>query len=368
MLPTGCRRLFQAFDVRIPDITSHMNRRNFLEIVGVGIGAELTAGVFSLPCAANASALPGHVMTVLGPIAPDDLGRTLIHEHVMVDFIGADKIAPGRYDPEEVFLKALPHLRKVRSAGCDTLVDCTPSYLGRDPELLRRLSQASGLQMVTNTGIYGAAQDKYVPGFAYKESAAQLSARWVKEFEDGIPPSGIRPGIIKIGVDAGPLSEIDAKLVEAAAATHQRTGLTIASHTGDGVAAMAQIAALTSRHVHPSAFIWVHAQNEPDKNLHLRAAASGAWVEFDGISHATAAKHVDLVLAMKRAGHLGRVLLSQDSGWYHVGEPGGGDFRPYDFLFDGFLPLLCQAGISEQDVETLMVRNPRAVLTVPRHN
>jgi len=354
MVQIGCRRLFQAFDLRIPDITSRMNRRNFLEIVGVGLGAELSAGVFSLPCAANARALPGHVMTVLGPIAPGDLGQTLIHEHVMVDFIGAGKIARGRYNPEEVFLKALPRLCKVKSAGCD-------------PELLRRLSQASGLQIVTNTGFYGAAQDKYVPGFAYKESAAQLSARWIEEFENGIPPSGIRPGIIKIGVDAGPLSEIDAKLVEAAAATHQRTGLTIASHTGDGVAAMAQIAALTSRHVHPSAFIWVHAQNEPDKNLHLRAAGSAAWVEFDGISRATAAKHVDLVLTMKRAGHLDRVLLSQDSGWYHVGEPGGGDFRPYDFIFDGFLPLLRKAGISEQDVETLMVRNPRAVLTVPRH-
>jgi phosphotriesterase-related protein len=351
---------------KILDITSRMNRRNFLELAGVGLGIELGAGVLPHPCPANASARREQVMSVLGPIAPQRLGRTLMHEHVMVDFIGADRIAPGRYDTEEVFLKVLPHLRKVKSAGCDTLVDCTPSYIGRDPELLRRLSQTSGLQMVTNTGFYGAAQDKFVPGFAYTETTGQLAARWVKEFEDGIPPSGVRPGIIKIGVDAGPLSEIDAKLVAAAAVTHQQTSLTIASHTGDGVAAMAQIAALTSHGVHPSGFIWVHAQNEPDTSFHLRAAASGAWVEFDGISRATAQKHVELVLGMNRAGHLDRVLLSQDSGWYHVGEPGGGDFRPYDILFTEYLPLLRRAGISERDVETLMVRNPRAVLTLPR--
>jgi predicted metal-dependent phosphotriesterase family hydrolase len=305
----------------------------------------------------------GRAITVLGPIAPKQLGRTLIHEHIMVDFIGADAMRPARYDSEDVFLKALPYLRQVKSAGCNTLVDCTPAYIGRDPGLLRRLSQASGLQIVTNTGLYGAAHDKYVPKVAYAETAQQLAARWVKEFEDGIEPSGVRPGIIKIGVDSGPLSEIDAKLVKAAAITHQRTGLTIASHTGDGVAAMAQISSLKSHGVAPEGFVWVHAQNETDTRLHLRAAEAGAWVEFDGISSATAEKHVELVLRMKQAGYLSRVLLSQDSGWYHVGEPGGGDFHPYNFLFTEFLPLLGRQGVSEAETAALIVHNPRTVLT-----
>jgi phosphotriesterase-related protein len=282
----------------------------------------------------------------------------------MVDFVGAEAIRPGRYDSDKVFLKALPYLHQVKSAGCNTLVDCTPAYIGRDAGLLRRLSQASGLQIVTNTGLYGAVHGKYVPRFAYAETAEQLAKRWVKEFEDGIPPSGIRPGIIKIGVNSGPLSEIDIKLVRAAAIAHRQTGLTIASHTGDGIAAMAQISTLKSQRVVPESFIWVHAQNEPDNRLHLHAAEEGAWVEFDGISSATAQKHADLVLVMKNAGSLSRVLLSQDSGWYHVGEPGGGDFHPYDFLFTEFLPLLGQSGVSKKEIETLMVRNPRAVLTL----
>jgi phosphotriesterase-related protein len=335
-----------------------MNRRNFLELAAAG------AGVLRISLLAGTRARHDQAMTVTGPIALERLGRTLIHEHIMVDFIGADAIQPGRYDPEEVFQKALPHLRRVKSAGCNTLVDCTPAYIGRDAGLLRRLSQASGLQIVTNTGFYGAAQGKYVPRFAYAETAQQLAGRWVKEFKEGIQPSAVRPGIIKIGVNSGPLSEIDAKLVTAAALTHQQTGLTIASHTGDGVAAMAQISALNSHGVHPSGFIWVHAQIEPITSLRLRAAAAGAWVEFDGVSRATAQTHVELVLGMKRAGHLSRVLLSQDAGWYHVGEPGGGDFRPYDPLFTEFLPLLHRAGISEKEIETLLVRNPRAVLTL----
>lgn len=336
-----------------------MNRRNFLELAAASVGVLPISG---LP---RPKVQHGQAVTVLGPIAPERLGLTLIHEHVIVDFIGADAMSPGRYDPEEVFRIALPHLRRVKSAGCDTLVDCTPAYVGRDAGLLYRLSQASGLQIVTNTGFYGAAQNKYVPRFAYAETAQQLAVRWVKEFEDGIPPSGVRPGIIKIGVNSGPLSEMDAKLVKAAAIAHRRTGLTIASHTGDGVAAMAQISTLKSLGVAPASFIWVHAQNEADTRLHLRAAEAGAWVEFDGISSAAARKHVELVLAMKQAGYLSRVLLSQDSGWYHVGEPGGGSFRPYDFLFVEFLPLLRQAGVSATEIETIMIRNPRAVLTVP---
>jgi len=67
---------------------------------------------------------------------------------------------------------------------------------------------------------------------------------------------------------------------------------------------------------------------------------------------------------MKRVGHLGRVLISQDAGWYNVGEPGGGNFRGYDTLFTEFLPALRKAGASEDDIHTLLVRNPRQALTL----
>jgi phosphotriesterase-related protein len=102
---------------------------------------------------------------------------TLVHEHVLVDFVGADKVGRHRYDADEAFRVILPHLAALKQRGCRTLVECTPAYLGRDPVLLRRLSEKSGLYILTNTGYYGAANDKFVPAHAYEESAAQLAAR-----------------------------------------------------------------------------------------------------------------------------------------------------------------------------------------------
>jgi phosphotriesterase-related protein len=98
----------------------------------------------------------GVIMTVNGPIPANTTGITLEHEHILVDFIGADSINPARWDDQEVVLIALPFLRKVKESGCSTFIDCTPAYLGRDPELLKSLSSASGLNIITNTGLYGA--------------------------------------------------------------------------------------------------------------------------------------------------------------------------------------------------------------------
>jgi phosphotriesterase-related protein len=302
------------------------------------------------------------IHSVSGPIAPDRLGRTLMHEHVLVDFIGADRVSPTRYDQDDAFRTALPHLERVRKLGCATLVECTPAFLGRDPVLLRRLSVATGLTILTNTGYYGAASDKFVPAHAYAESAVHLADRWTQEAERGIDDTGIRPAFMKIGVDAGSLSPVDEKLVRAAALTHRRTGLPIASHTGDGVAAVAQLALLRSEGVWPSAFIWVHAQNERDREIHARLAKEGAWVEFDGISERQRELHVELVTTMRAKGLLGQVLISQDAGWYRVGEPGGGQFRGYDMLFEDFLPRLRAAGLTADDIEQLLVHNPHRAI------
>ena len=174
------------------------------------------------------------VVTVAGHLVRSDK----IHEHVLVDFVGAGEVGRHRYDVDEVFRTVLPHLQAVKERGARTLVECTPAWLGRDPALLRRLSEASGLHIVTNTGYYGAAQDKYLPAHAFVESAARLAERWTAEWRDGIEGTGIRPGFLKTGVDAGPLSAVDRKLITAAALCHGQTELRIHCHTGDGRAAM----------------------------------------------------------------------------------------------------------------------------------
>jgi len=332
-----------------------MNRRDFLRQAAVLASSAVRV---------RAEYSKGQVMTVLGLLSPSAMGTTLPHEHVLVDFIGAEQVSPARYDADEVFKTALPHLQRARDLGCKTFVDCTPAYIGRDPLILRRLAAETGLNILTNTGYYGAANDKYVPRGTYGESYNHLANRWIQESRTGIDQTGIKPGFIKIGVDSGPLSEIDRKIVRAAVVAHTATGLTIASHTGDSVAALEQLEVLKDHAISPSAWIWVHARKDPGSDALLRAAGEGAWIEFDSIGPGKISQNVELVLSMKRANLLNRVLISQDAGWYHVGEPGGGTFRPFDSLFVEFLPALKAAGLTEAEIRQLTVENPAKAFTI----
>src|SRR3954451_25263562 len=234
-----------------------MNRRDTLR---VGLAAGIM-GLARQPLRAEDE--KPRAMTVRGPIPPEELGPTLPHEHVLVDFMGAKDASRERYDAEEVYRIALPHLKRIREQGIRTLVDCTPAYLGRDPALLRRLSEASGLNILTPTGYYGASRGKFLPDHARIESAEELAARWLREWREGIEGTGIRPGFIKLGADAGPLPEGHRKLVCAAARTHLGSGLTIAAHSCDGVAALETLEILRKEGLAGSAFIWVHANTEP---------------------------------------------------------------------------------------------------------
>ena len=114
-----------------------MNRRDFLKATGA-------ACILSGKCGNGSTAEDsnGTVMSVLGAISPEEMGVTLAHEHVLVDFIGAEKVSRDRYDEDEAFEVVLPYLERVKKLGCRTFVGCTPAYIGRDPVLLKRLHLA----------------------------------------------------------------------------------------------------------------------------------------------------------------------------------------------------------------------------------
>ncbi|MEQ9443008.1 MAG: twin-arginine translocation signal domain-containing protein [Cyclobacteriaceae bacterium] len=335
------------------------SRRHFLKTASMAG----TASFLSLP----GSQLPPvtAIQTVQGSITPDQMGVTLAHEHVLVDFIGAHKVGPDRYDVDAVFEKVRPYLEAVKRLGCQTFVECTPNYLGRDVSLLQRLSEATGLHILTNTGLYGARNGIFLPDYVSRETPEQLAQRWTEEYQNGIEGTGIRPGFIKIGVNNGPLVDYDQKLVRAAALTHQETGLTIAVHTGDAAAAMEEIQIIQEAGVDPSAFIWVHAQGKGQEN-HVKAAKLGAWVELDGISEESYADHAQQVRALRDADLLHRVLVSCDAGWYHVGEPEGGEYRSQSVLFEQFVPELKNLGLSETEVEQLLVKNPAQAFAIQK--
>ena len=336
-----------------------LSRRDFIQRSIV-----VASGAIALPYSLHAGASEEVIMTVNGPINPKQIGFTLSHDHILVDFIGADKYSRDRYNIDEVYNVALPFLQDVKNKGCVTFIDCTPAYLGRDVNLLKRLAKSTGLNIITNTGYYGAVKEKYVPPQAYKETANQLANRWISEFKNGIDGTDVKPGLIKTSVDNAPLTPVQVKLVEASALTHLATGLTIAIHTGNGEASKEQLRILNGKGVSPSARIWVHSQNEKDIAYHIETARQKGWVAFDGVNPDSIGVHLDFLQKMKKENLLDYVLVAQDSGWYNVGEPKGGNYKDYNCILTQFIPAMKQNGFTQSEIDKLFITNPAKAFTL----
>ena len=337
-----------------------MKRRAFLQVVAAA------PVVVAVGCATRARDGEAWVMTVRGRLPASALGLTLSHEHALANFQPWEEWerAPRAYDRDEVVDRVLPHLRRIAALGCRGFVDATAVGLGRDPRLLRRLSEESGLHILTVTGNYAAFDERFLARYVREEGVEQLAARWIRDFTEGIEGSGVRPGFIKLGFNGRPLTEVERKLIRAGASAHLATGLTIGAHTGMAVAAYEELAELATAGVHPSAWIWIHAQNEPDPGQYLDAARRGAWISLDGVSPESVAAHVERVVGLRDAGLLNRVLVSQDAGWYSVGEPDGGKFRPYDTVFTDLIPALRARGFSQAEIDQIFVTNPASAFAV----
>lgn len=335
-------------------------RRRFLRM------APYAAAAVACSRRTYSSTSGGTVMTVRGPIRSSEMGMTLEHEHVLVNFqpLAEREKQPWTYDQDEVVRVVIPYLKHIKNLGCRTFVDCTAVALGRDPRLLKRLSEETGLDILTVTGNYAAADAHFLPPYVFEDSVEALAQRWINEAKSGIEGTGIRPGLIKLGFNGGPLTKTEQKLVRAAAIAHRQTGLTIGAHTGPAVSAFEQLSILEESGIHPSAWIWIHAQNEPDSSQHVKAARLGAWVSFDGVSTATLETHIASVRRMKDEGLLHRVLVSQDAGWYHVGQPHGGAFRTFDTVFTEFIPAIRTGRFTKEDVHTLFTGNPASAFSI----
>ncbi|MBL9135815.1 MAG: hypothetical protein JNK85_08105 [Verrucomicrobiales bacterium] len=351
-----------------------LNRRMFL----TNSALALTAGAAALRerSLAQGAESDARVVTVTGEISATEMGRTLSHEHVTTDFLGAEKLPAPRYDRDAAFLAIRPHFERLAKQSVRTLVECTPAHIGRDVRLLKRLSEATGIRILTNTGYYGAVDNKFLPRHAHTESVDQLAARWLAEWRDGIDGTGIRPGFIKLGTGGGPLPDLHVKLLRAACRVHRETGMSIAMHTGDGAAARHEVAVLREEGVAPSALIWVHAQNDPGP-IQLELARAGVWVSLDGYSTATRnpERYRNFLMEHQKAGTLGRVLISHDDGWAVDGEAptgstltlfGNGNQEPYRSIFERLVPDLRRVEMGDAEIRMLLETNPREAFAIRR--
>jgi phosphotriesterase-related protein len=306
------------------------------------------------------------IVTVNGEIPISHMGLTLPHEQMVFDLAMIDSIGPSRYNKDSVIYKVLPMLEELQPYKVQTIVDGSPEFMGRDPKLLAELSKRTGINFVTGTGWYAADSERHLPREIKDMSAEEIALLWISEAENGIGNTGIKPGVINIGISGAALSENDKKLVAAACLTHLKTGLSIMSHTGPAEGAMAQLRILEKYGVDPSAFIWLHAMEEVSKGRLLTIAEKGVWVAFDGVmaDMEASVRISEMVKYMKMLRRMDHVLLSHDAVGYECELPGGGKSRRFTELFSSFRLLLMSEGITKEELDLMMVKNPAEAFAV----
>lgn len=309
------------------------------------------------------------IETVLGPIRPEDLGTTLTHEHIIWDFNGTGEGRSKLYTRREALDYVLPYLMNLRQVGCRTLVEATTYGAGRDVELLRTCSQESGLNIITNTGAWDG--DKYrgqlVPQEIREKTADEVAKTWIAEIENGIEGTGVKPGYIKLAMgDEWSLTELQQKLLRAAARASRVTGLVVQCHVCPPPAAQECMAVVEEEGLRPSRFIWVHADAAQDVAPIMAAAERGFWVELDCLARAPGLEfYAQAIRKLDEGGFLGQVLCSQDAGCFNVGEKNdGSDFFPYDRVFKEAMPLWLNRGVSKSMIDRIFVENPAKALEI----
>ena len=296
------------------------------------------------------------INTVQGSINLSELGISLTHEHIMSNY-GKEISEASNYDSIKLFNQVVPYLKKLRSLGVNSIFDCTTEYFGRRIDLLKMISDSTEVQIITNTGFYGAANDRYIPEFAYKASAKSISEIWIDEFENGIKGTKIKPGFIKLAFDDDmPPSNIDKKLFEAGILAHLSTGLTLAVHTGKNIEAVKlQTELLNEYNIHPSAWIWTHANKIEDDNILIDLATKGAWISLDGVNDSNTNEYIKRIKLFKQKNLLNKILLSHDGN----GFPSGGKIRKFESILENLIPEMLKNGFTDDDINQILIRNPK---------
>jgi predicted metal-dependent phosphotriesterase family hydrolase len=313
-------------------------------------------------------AAPGRVQTVLGPIDPADLGWTLPHEHTAITLWHI----PNRWDYWELRRDEpaiVEELGSFRTSGGGAIVDLTLDGVGRDPDWLAGISRATGLHVVMGSGWYRGA---HYPAEALidRRSVAALADEIVRDATVGVGETGVRAGIIgEIGTDKPWLSAQEERVHRAAARAARRTGLAITTHAVQSTVGLDQLDLFEAEGADLSRVVIGHADSNPSLAYHLAIAERGATVEFDflGMNFTPLERNgegriVDNLRELLARGHVERILLSQDvchdSQLRRYGGSG------YTYLADTFLPRLRAAGVSDHEIRTITIDNPRRLLTI----
>jgi phosphotriesterase-related protein len=298
------------------------------------------------------------VNTVLGPIRPEELGVTQTHEHIFIDLRFDGTGVDGVLDDVDL---AIDELRRYKDAGGGAVVDVTNKYLGRNAAGLVRVAQETGLHIIASTGYYRAV---YYPPHVNELTINKLAEVMVDELTRDIDETGARAGIIgELATQRDFITPPEERVFRAAARAHKKTGAPLSTHTWLETLAQDQLDLFEDEGVDLGHVIVGHMGDLSHLD-HVRAVlARGANVQFDhvGMEHFQRDKQrVENVRQLVGEGFAGRLVLSQDVCYKHLlhwyDGPG------YDHLLRQFVPALHAAGVSDADVQTILVDNPRRLL------
>jgi phosphotriesterase-related protein len=313
------------------------------------------------------------VQTVSGRVDADQLGLTLIHEH----FFSSDEAVsvqwPHVRDHDREFELALESAEAVKRHGVRTVVEPTAMLLGRDIEASRRLASQTGLQIVACTGIY--TYDP-LPQFLLNRSEDFIAGLFVHDIEQGIQGTDVKAALIKCAADAPGVNERIEKVHRAAARAAVRTGAPIMAHSRPASnTGPRQVEILLEEGVAPEKIQIAHTGDTDDLDYIERLLETGVWIGMDryglDLFLPTDRRNATVLELLKR-GYAERMFLSQDfdipiaSGldWYppevieQLQASGAARDWSMTFLFESVIPTLRGAGMTDAQLQRMMVENP----------
>jgi phosphotriesterase-related protein len=311
------------------------------------------------------------INTTTGSITEAELGRTLIHEHVLAAFPGwymdTRLAAPDR---AEAIARVTDAFQRLHAYGVRSVVDPCPSDLGRDVEFCAEVSQRSGITLICTTGVYTEAMGipytfRHLPTEAIEEI-------YQREIEDGIGRTGIKAGLIKIATGDGAVSDYERRMLTAATRAAKSTGVPLISHTENCSCGHDQIDIVTGGGVAASRLLVGHSDGRDDHAYQASLAERGAYVGFDRFgleNYNSDASRMKNLKQMIDAGYRDQVMVSQDTVncWFGA-VPGVGTAEviagilpnwTITHLFERIFPELLRMGVAQADLDAILLDNPR---------
>lgn len=311
------------------------------------------------------------VRTLLGDVAPNTLGNTLIHEHLAVDWgemLGRPKILDFEYDALRD--KMVNALNAAHALGIGAIVECTPIGCGRYVDLFRAVAERTPVKIVCSTGFFHESWCPMHP-IARAFDVEMMTDLFVREITEGMGDTLIRAGIIKCATGEGRVSAKEEQVLRAAARAHKQTGCPIITHTTGGLG-NEQLDIFESEGVAPNEIIISHVGCEkrnwfPYSESLLKR---GANISFDRIGEPTFGGDEHWIALIQNAlekGFMHQIMLSHDAGilvhgYNEIVNPGvelSGDFT---YISRAFLPKLEHAGVSAEQLHVILQENPQRVL------